>query len=158
MTSRKILSPPRAPPKESMSVTTSEPIRISGKSRVEEKQHPPIEEVGKKCPTLKELQERKYPFPDSDLSGMLDDLLEKGIIELPPSKRPKEVGKENDPKYCWYHRVISHPLERCITLKEHIMQLAPDGTIILDLDEATETNHTIILCEHYDLAPMMKEE
>ena len=53
--------------KESMSVTTSESIRISGKSRVEEKQRPPMKKAGKKPPTLKELQERKYPFPYSDL-------------------------------------------------------------------------------------------
>ena len=36
--------------------------------------------------------------------------------------------------------------------------MAQDGTIILDLDEAVETNHTIILYEHCDLAPAMKEE
>ena len=52
---------------------------------------------------------------------MLDDLLEKGIIELLLSKRPKEVGKINDTKYYQYHRVISHPLEKDITLKERIM-------------------------------------
>ena len=32
--------------------------------------------------------EKKYPFLDSNLSGMLDDLLEKGIIKLPMSKMP----------------------------------------------------------------------
>jgi len=79
-----------------------------------------MRDAGKKCLTLKELQEKKYPFPDLDLSGMLDDLLEKGIIELPPSKRPKEAGRTNNPKYCWYHGVVSHPLEKCITLKECI--------------------------------------
>jgi len=36
--------------------------------------------------------------------------------------------------------VISHPLEKCITLKECIMQLAKDRRIILDLDEITEAN------------------
>ena len=117
-----------------------------------------MKEAGKKRPTLKELQETKYPFPNSDLSAMLDDFLLKGIIQLPPSKRPEEAGKVNDPKYCRYHRVISHPLEKCITLKVLIMQLAQDGTIIRDLDEAAETNHTTILCEHCDLAPAMKEE
>ena len=69
-----------------------------------------MRDTGKKRPTLKELQEKKYPFPDLDLSGMLDDLLKKGIIELPPSKRPEESGRTNDPKYCRYHRVVSHPL------------------------------------------------
>ena len=34
-------------------------------------------------PTLKEMEERAYPFSDSDVSGMLDDLLEKKIINLP---------------------------------------------------------------------------
>ena len=82
-----------------------------------------MRDAGKKLPSLKELQEKKYPFPDSDLSGMLDDSLEKGIIKLPPSKRPEESGRTNNPKYCRYHRVVSHPSEKCITLKERIMQL-----------------------------------
>ena len=52
--------------KESMSVLTSDPIRISGKQRIEERSCPSMKEAGKKRPTLKELQEKKYPFPDSD--------------------------------------------------------------------------------------------
>ena len=41
--------------KESMSVTISKSIRISGKSRVEEKQLPSMKDAGKKRPPLKEL-------------------------------------------------------------------------------------------------------
>jgi len=104
-----------------MSVTTGGSIRILGKQRAEEKPRSSMRDAGKKRPTLKELQEKKYPFPDLDLSGMLDDLLEKGIIELPQSKRPEEARRTNDPKYYRYHRVVSHPLEKYITLKEHIM-------------------------------------
>ena len=130
--------------KESMSVTTSKLFRISRKQGAEEKPRPSTRDAGKKRPTLKELQEKKYPFLNSDLLGILDDLLEKGIIELPPSKHLEEAGKTNDPKYCRYHRVISHPLEKCITLKGPIMQLVKDGTIILDLDEAVETKHMTI--------------
>ena len=63
-------------------------------------------------PTLKEMEERTYPFPDSDVLGMLDDLLEKKIIKLPECKRPEEMGHTNDPKYCKYHRVESHPVEK----------------------------------------------
>jgi len=40
---------------ESMSVLTSEPIRILGKQRVEERPRPSMKEAGKKHPTLKEL-------------------------------------------------------------------------------------------------------
>jgi len=79
---------------------------------------------------------------------MLDDLLENGIIELPATKRPEEAGRTLDPKYCCYHRVISHPLERCITLKECIMRLARDGRIILDLDDPVGTNPISAQLEH----------
>jgi len=43
-------------------------------------------------------------------------------------------------------------------LKARIMHLAKDGTIILDLDDAAETNHTTIWCEHCHLAPSLIEE
>ena len=97
---------------------------------------------------LKELQEKKYPFPDLYLSGMLDDLLENGNIELPPSRRPEEGERTTDSKYYIYHRVISHPLEKCITLKERITQLVRDGRIILDLDDPIGTNHISSQVEH----------
>ena len=84
--------------------------------------------------------------------------MEKGITELSPPKCAEEAGKINDLKYCWHHRVISHPLEKCIMLKKRVMQLANDGTIILDLDEAAETNNTIIWCEHCDLTHPIREE
>ena len=51
---------------------------------------------------------------DSDLIGMLDDLLEK-----------------------------------CVTLKECIMQLAKDGSMILNLDDVVESNH--ISCQTREL-------
>jgi len=54
--------------------------------------------VAKKHPTLKELYGKKYPFTDLDLSRMLDNILGKGIIELPKPKRRDELGRANDPK------------------------------------------------------------
>ena len=65
---------------------------------------------------------------------MLDDLFEKGFIQLPESKRPEEVGRTDDPKYCHFHRMVSHPLEKCVMLKEHIMPPIKDETILLDFD------------------------
>ena len=103
---------------------------------------------------MKELQERKYPFHNSDLSGMLDDLLENKIIELPEPKRPEEVRRINNPKYCRYPRVISHPLEKCITLKERIMQLAKDWRIILDLNKIAEVN---CICAPLESWPLQRE-
>jgi len=72
---------------------------------------------------------------------MLDDLLEKGNFSLPEPKIHQEVRRIVKPKYCRYHRVVSHPVKKCIMLKEWIIQLAKDGRIILSLGDMVETNH-----------------
>ncbi|KAL9237137.1 hypothetical protein vseg_011723 [Gypsophila vaccaria] len=127
--------------KETMVVNTNySPFKVS----------PKLIDSSRDRPTLKELLAKKYTFPDSDWSGMLDDLLEKKVIQLPKPKRPEQVNKTIDPNYCRYHRMVSHPLEKCITLKEKIMQLAKDGKIILDIDEAVTTNHTTVSIDQPD--------
>ena len=94
--------------------------------------------------TLKELEEKKYHFPDSDVPSMLEDLLQKKVIELPECKRPEEMGHVNDPNYCHYHRIISHSVEKCFILKDLIMKLVKQGRIHLDLDEVVESNHATV--------------
>ena len=69
---------------------------------------------------------------------MLEDLLENNVIKLPECKRPKEMGCTNDPKYYIYHRVVSHPVEKCFVLKDLILRLAKEGKILLDLDETAK--------------------
>ena len=133
-----------------MTITAAQPIKILAKSKDAKKIRSSSKDYKKDQPTLKELEAKKYPFPDSDLSSMLDDLLAKKIIELPESKRPREAGKITNPEYCRYHRVISHPLEKCVTLKEKIMQLAREGKIILDLGDTAETHHTSTVYETQD--------
>ena len=54
---------------------------------------------------------------------MFAKLLEERLIELPESKRPEEIGRTSDPKYCKYHRIIDHSVEKCRTFKEQVMQL-----------------------------------
>ncbi|KAH7858401.1 hypothetical protein Vadar_023399 [Vaccinium darrowii] len=100
-----------------------------------------------KRPTLKELQEKRYPFPDSDVPSLLEDLLEKNVIQLPECKRPEEMGKVHDPRYCHYHRIVSHSIEKCFVLKELIADLARKKKILLDIDEVVESNHTAITVE-----------
>ena len=108
----------------------------------------PFKDMIRRRPTLKELQDKRYLFPNSNFSGMLDDLLEIGIILLPKRKRPEDVRRTVNPKYYHYHRMVSHPLKKCVTLKEHIMRLFDDGTIVLDLDDVVNTNH--IPCQTKD--------
>ncbi|GAV57644.1 LOW QUALITY PROTEIN: hypothetical protein CFOL_v3_01181, partial [Cephalotus follicularis] len=93
--------------KEAMTITTS-PIQISPKKN------------GKL--TLKELEEKDYPFLDYEVPDILDQLLKQKVIELPTPKCPEEARRVNDPKYCRYH-IVSHPLEKCFILKDLILQL-----------------------------------
>ncbi|XP_070660510.1 uncharacterized protein [Malus domestica] len=108
--------------------TLSAPIKISSKTKAKEikRGEPPCTQDKYKN-TLRELEEKTYPFPDSDMDAMLDDLLEKKVIELPKCKRPEEMNRVNDPKYCKYHRIVSHPIGKCFILKELIMKLAQQG-------------------------------
>jgi hypothetical protein len=94
--------------------------------------------------SLKERQEKVYPFPDSDISRMLDDLLEANIIELPEVKCPDEANQMDNPNYCKYHRLISHPVEKCFVLKDKIMRLHENGDIVFD-DEVAASNITIMV-------------
>ncbi|KAL2491905.1 Uncharacterized protein Adt_27533 [Abeliophyllum distichum] len=67
--------------------------------------------------TLKELKENKYPFSDSQVSGILDQLLKQKIIELSIPTRLEEAGQVDHLKYCRFHEIISHPVERCFVLE-----------------------------------------
>ena len=58
---------------ESLTITT-EPIHYKKNTSLSK-------EKERRRPTLREMEERTYPFPDSDVSEMLDDL-EKKIIKL----------------------------------------------------------------------------
>ncbi|KAA0064819.1 retrotransposon gag protein [Cucumis melo var. makuwa] len=98
----------------------------------------------KRRPTLRERQKKVYPFPDSDVADMLEQLIEKQLIQLRECKRPEQAGKVDDPNYCKYHRVISHPVEKCFVLKELILKLARENIIELDIDEVAQTNHVAV--------------
>ncbi|KAL6280346.1 hypothetical protein ACE6H2_017227 [Prunus campanulata] len=70
---------------------------------------------------------------------MLEDLLQKKVIELPECKHPEETNHINHPKYCM--------------LKDLIMKLAQQGRIKRDLDKVVESNHARISFVFSDLAP-----
>ncbi|XP_012830541.1 PREDICTED: uncharacterized protein LOC105951637 [Erythranthe guttata] len=123
---------------ESMAIKAGS-VKIQSKKRDEREENQRMFN-DRRQPTLKEMQEKEYPFPDSDVSQIFDALLEKKLIELPESKRPEEAEKVNDPKYCKYHRVIGHPIEKCFVVKEKILRLAQEGKIIIDTEDVVNTN------------------
>ena len=50
--------------KVTMTISKAELVRITGKPNSEEKRSVPFKDTIRRHPTLKKLQEKKYPFPD----------------------------------------------------------------------------------------------
>ena len=64
------------------------------------------------------------------------------------------MGHVNDPKYCHYHRIVNHLVEKCFILKDLIMKLAKQGRIHLDLDEVVELNHATVTFGSFDFVQL----
>ncbi|KAM2695539.1 hypothetical protein EV1_040024 [Malus domestica] len=151
----------KKPAKETFTINTTPiktsfaPIKISFKNKANEikRDEPPLTQDRYKN-TLRELEQKVYPFPDLDMAVMFDDLLENKVIELPECKRPEEMNRVNDPKYCKYHRIVSHHVSKCFVLKELIMKLAQQGQIELDLEDTAATHTTIIAFGSFDPVPL----
>ncbi|KAM1420830.1 hypothetical protein ACFX2I_003158 [Malus domestica] len=127
--------------KEAMTVNTA-PVKIPSRGKAIQAEVFRDQEIRRR--TLNELEEKTYPFPDSDVVAMLEDLLEKKVISLPECKRPEEMNRIDSPRYCKFHRFISHPTEKCFVLKDLIIKLAQKGIIELDLDDVVKSNYTTI--------------
>ena len=80
---------------------------------------------------MKEAKGIKYSF-NENIEEIFKTLLEHGKLELPPSKRPSQECKIDNPNYCPYHRMISHPLKEYFILKEKIQDMLTKGVIQLD--------------------------
>jgi len=72
---------------------------------------------------LRDSEEKECLYHESDAPEMLDKLLKKGLIELPVSSHLEEIGRTNDTKYCKYHMIISHPIEKCKAFRRQVLQL-----------------------------------
>ena len=88
-------------------------------------------------PTLQEMQEKQYPFPDFDIFKILDHLLELKLIGLLEMKCPEKADQTNGPKYCKYYHLVGHPIKQCFVLKDKIIKLADQGKITFDDEFAT---------------------
>ena len=56
------------------------------------------------------------------------------------------MRKVDDPNYCRYHRIISHPIQKCFVLKELIMKLAKERKIDLDFNDVAQSNLVTFSC------------
>ena len=99
--------PSKSENKQSLIVTTA-PLKVPVKPKMKEQASTLTQDKRRRRPTLQEMQEKQYPFPDPDISNILDHLLELKLIELLEMKHPEEANQTNDPKYCKYNRLIPH--------------------------------------------------
>ncbi|KAM1935129.1 hypothetical protein ACFX15_019229 [Malus domestica] len=137
--------------------TSSTPVKISFNNKANEiKRSEPSHTQDRYKNTLRELEQKVYPFSDSDIDVMLDDLLEKKVIELPECKRPEKMNRINDPKYCRYHRIVGHHVGKCFILKELIMKLAQQRRIELDLEDTAATHTTTVVFGSFDPVPLQE--
>ena len=76
---------------------------------------------------------------------MLDYFLTLKVIKLPEMKCPEKANQTNDSKYCKYHHLVSHLVERCFVLKDKIIELACQGKITFDDDDVMTSNLVIAI-------------
>uniref|UniRef100_A0A2N9J370 Integrase catalytic domain-containing protein n=1 Tax=Fagus sylvatica TaxID=28930 RepID=A0A2N9J370_FAGSY len=83
---------------KSLPIAEHQPVRIFAKEKKEERMKGPSQERERRRLMLKEMEEKTYPFPDSDVPGMLEDLLEKEVIKLPELQAARGNGAYQRPK------------------------------------------------------------
>ncbi|KAM2951516.1 hypothetical protein COP2_001008 [Malus domestica] len=81
---------------------------------------------------------------------MLDDLLENKVIKLLECKHLEEMNCVNNPRYCKYHHIVIHLVDKCFILKEFIIKLAQQWQIELELEDTAATHTTTIMFGSFD--------
>lgn len=110
---------PRNDNKESKNVNIS-PVNFTTKDSRKQSVKTTFQELPNQRLTLRKMQEKEYPFLDFDIPEVFEELVELKLVELPEMKRLDEAGKTDDPNYCKYHRLVSHPLEKCFVFKDKV--------------------------------------
>ncbi|KAK4392799.1 hypothetical protein Sango_2057700 [Sesamum angolense] len=87
-------------------------LKSTAKDNVAPRNNVPYEMPQRKL-TLKEMQVREYPFLDSDVPGIFDDLLEANLLDLTEMERSEKAEQKDDPKYCKYHRCTQYKTTSC---------------------------------------------
>ncbi|KAL2486366.1 Cornifin domain-containing protein [Abeliophyllum distichum] len=74
------------------------------------------------------------------------------------AKRPEEAGQVDHPKYCRFHQIISHPVERCFVLKDLIVRLDKENKIKLETGENPTASCSMVSFGSFDPIPISNEE
>ncbi|KAJ8630242.1 hypothetical protein MRB53_023565 [Persea americana] len=135
----KDLNSQKSSKKEPTAISTSKPkkkevLNVQTKSAPQPQKKAENKIAGKRpelSDAFKERVEKKYPF-DEDVEEIFGALLANGKLTLPDPKRPGDVGKTNDPRYCPYHQMVLHSLNQCFVVREKINEMWKKGVITFD--------------------------
>nr|CAD1838498.1 unnamed protein product [Ananas comosus var. bracteatus] len=101
-----------------------------------------------KGPTFEERKNKIYPFKRDKVKKIFRDAL-KSSLQLPKPRRLEEVGKTNDPNYCLYHQMISHPIKDYWVFKYWVEKQYKVGMITLSqavlTDPPTENTNFVYI-------------
>ena len=87
---------------------------------------------------------KQYSFKDDQVVTIFHLLHKGNKIKLPDARRPNEIGRTNDPKYCLYHRMIHHPTDKCY-VKDRIQALVDAGVLTLKSEQKKVTANMVTL-------------
>lgn len=73
-------------------------------------------------PTIRDRLAREYTSDERMTKEIYDGLLREGKIQPMISKKPVEASQVIDPRYYDYHQVVTHPTDKCYTLKNSIQE------------------------------------
>jgi len=72
---------------------------------------------------------KSYSFKDEHVVSLFKLLQKSNRLKLQEVRRPKEVGKTDDPNYCLYHRILRHPTKNCYIFK-YVLQALIDAEVL----------------------------
>src|SRR3954468_18384930 len=81
----------------------------------------------------------KYSFKDDKVEALFKMLIKGRQLKLPEPRKPEDVGKTDDPRYCLYHRALGHPTKSCWSLKDKLQVLVDAGALRLKTEQKTTT-------------------
>jgi len=86
---------------------------------------------------------KSYSFKDEHVVSLFKLLQKSNILKLPEIRRPKEVGKTDDPNYYLYHRMLGYPTKNCYIFKDVLQALIDaEGLKLRPQQKKVSTNMT----------------
>ena len=66
---------------------------------------------------------KQNSFKDEHVVSLFKLLHKSNKLKMLEARRPKEVGKTDDPSYCLYHRMVGHPTKSYYIFKDILQAL-----------------------------------